>query len=273
MTTKLHETLLEILDVVDSICKKHNIQYFLDSGTALGAYRHHGFIPWDDDIDIGMLYDDYVRFLKIATQELPKDYFLQDTSTEKECPYIFAKVRKNGTLYMEWCNRNLDINHGVYIDVFPYYKTPRDFKERKKFLRAMEWIGRFFYIRTSPDRDKRYDGSIRWFIIAFFRRGLHYLSCLIPRSIMIEFITKYSRKYNDVVDGLFSPYYKSLTIPSQYVCFEKSDLLPVKTLAFENRCYPVPNKIELYLECVYGNYMQMPPEKERVGHLPYKATY
>lgn len=92
--TNVQHIELEILKKIDEVCKKHNINYWLDSGTLLGAVRHQGFIPWDDDIDIGMLREDYEKFLKVAQKDLGDDYFLQTRSTDKNYPLVFAKVRK-----------------------------------------------------------------------------------------------------------------------------------------------------------------------------------
>lgn len=116
---------LEILLEVDRICRKHRISYFLDSGTALGAVRHKGFIPWDDDIDIGMLRDDYERFLSVAQEEMGQDYFLQTYRTDGT-PIMFAKVRKTGTTFVEFRLRKFPINHGLFIDIFPYDYLPQE---------------------------------------------------------------------------------------------------------------------------------------------------
>ena len=99
---KIQQIELDILLEVDRICKKHEIEYFLDFGTLLGAVRHSGFIPWDDDIDIGMTRDNYEKFLKIASSELKKDYFLQNVYTERETPFLYSKIRKNGKFTMEF---------------------------------------------------------------------------------------------------------------------------------------------------------------------------
>ena len=86
---------IEVLEVVDRICKKHNIKYFAEAGTLLGAVRHKGFIPWDDDLDIAMLRDEYERFLSIVEEELPDDYFLLNMYTEKDHVEMFSRVVSN----------------------------------------------------------------------------------------------------------------------------------------------------------------------------------
>ncbi|KDE71244.1 hypothetical protein FUSO7_10000, partial [Fusobacterium necrophorum BFTR-2] len=92
---------LEILIEVDRICKKYEIEYFLDFGTLLGAIRHEGFIPWDDDIDIGMTRDNYEKFMKIAPSKLKKEYFLQNIDSEEQCPYLYSRLRKKNTVFLQ----------------------------------------------------------------------------------------------------------------------------------------------------------------------------
>lgn len=99
---KVQECELEILAEVIKVCNENSIEYFVIGGTALGAVRHSGFIPWDDDIDIGMTRDDYERFLKIAPSKLKSDLFLQYYVTEPNSPTYFAKVRKNNTQFVEY---------------------------------------------------------------------------------------------------------------------------------------------------------------------------
>ncbi|MBQ6686203.1 MAG: LicD family protein, partial [Firmicutes bacterium] len=91
MLNKIQETEIEILQTIDKICHKHNLVYFGIGGTALGAVRHEGFIPWDDDIDIGMPRVDYEKFLEIAREELPSEYHIQHFTTEKKTPFYFTK--------------------------------------------------------------------------------------------------------------------------------------------------------------------------------------
>ena len=115
---KLHLILLELLEYVDSICKQNNLQYLLIGGTALGARRHRGFIPWDDDIDIGLPREDYEKLLGILKSR-NDGYSVQDETNEDNyfCP--FAKLRKNGTIFCEKISQGLYKNNGIYIDIFP----------------------------------------------------------------------------------------------------------------------------------------------------------
>src|SRR5699024_7471673 len=110
---------LDILIEFDRICKKNNIKYQLFAGTLLGAIRHKGFIPWDDDIDVCMLREDYEKFLNICNKDMKNEYFLQTYNSDTNYIMQFAKLRKNNTIFLERVTANCDIHHGVYIDIFP----------------------------------------------------------------------------------------------------------------------------------------------------------
>lgn len=111
---------LEILKEFIRVCKELNLKYFLDSGTLLGCVRHGGFIPWDDDIDVSMPREDYEILLEKGQDILNKKYFLQTYKTEFEYTNTFAKIRNSETTFIESTVQNLNINHGVYIDIFPF---------------------------------------------------------------------------------------------------------------------------------------------------------
>lgn len=134
--TDLQKIEFDILKTVTEICDKNGITYFLVCGSALGAAKYGGFIPWDDDIDIGMYRDDYKKFCEIAPTTLPSCYFLQTHQTDPRFPTIFAKVRDTRTTFIEKSVSELDINHGVYIDVFPLDGYPI---EKKEIISLERW--------------------------------------------------------------------------------------------------------------------------------------
>jgi len=110
---------IDMLKQFISICNDNQLRYYLLGGSCLGAVRHAGFIPWDDDIDVGMPREDFERFSAIAKEQLPEHLFFQTNTSDPEYINVFAKLRNSNTTYIETSAKNLNINHGVYIDIFP----------------------------------------------------------------------------------------------------------------------------------------------------------
>lgn len=121
---KLHQVLKEICAEIVRVCDENGIEYFIQGGTAMGAHFFNDIMPWDDDMDLGMTMDNYRKFIELAPQKLRKGFSLQVFETEPDTPFYFAKVRKDDTLFVEELYRNLNIHHGIYVDIFPYGKVP-----------------------------------------------------------------------------------------------------------------------------------------------------
>lgn len=129
---------LELAKEIKRVCEILNIPYFLDAGTLLGAIRHEGFIPWDDDLDMGMLRSAYDKFLKEAPAVLGEEYFLQTWHSDLNYGLPFAKLRKNNTVYKEEAAQNSGAHCGFYVDIFPYDVYPED--ERKQQWQKRDMI-------------------------------------------------------------------------------------------------------------------------------------
>lgn len=260
----IQEVELEILKEVRRICEKHQITYFLDSGTALGAVRHGGFIPWDDDIDIGMPRKDYERFLKICDQELGEDYYLQTQKHDPHSPYYFAKIRKNGTEFMEWNKRNMDIHHGVYIDIFPYDHLPDDEMERNKFLKRCLKLYKLYTYRMIPDRDAPPQPGVKWKFLAIIRRVMHYATLWIsPQYLKRKCDTLYT-SYNHLETR-----YTSCCIYG--FVFSQADIFPTKKIRFVDSEFSAPGNTDAYLTALYRDYMKLPDEDKRINHMPFSV--
>ena len=135
----LQKKTLELLQVFADICQKHEIPYYLVCGSALGAVKYKGFIPWDDDIDVGLLREDYHRFLEAAAQELPQWCFLQNYKTEPQFPHMFSKLRNSNTAFIEPTLRHIPMNHGIFLDIFPIDGHPTGGFAKQIFYIKKKW--------------------------------------------------------------------------------------------------------------------------------------
>ena len=131
---------LEILSEIDRICVRHRIPYFAIGGTALGAIRHKGFIPWDDDIDIAMERNEYNRFLSYASKELGSSFFIQNIDSEPDSPFYFTKIRKNDTQFVECYLKEAGIHQGIFVDIFPF-----DHINNNRWIAALHYRICFFF--------------------------------------------------------------------------------------------------------------------------------
>lgn len=241
----LQMKMLDILIVVTNICDKHDIPYWISGGTLLGAVRHGGFIPWDDDIDIELLYPDYKKLLKILPKELPNSLYLQ-TPKEKSYRTLFSKVRdKHTIIHSEEEDMARYKEKGVYIDLFPL----------EKGYKGMKKIVDFFYGRAFRRLKRgRPFQSLKYFYeytISLF---------LYPIGIILLGIAR-------AISALTKPdqaiYHYGINI---YFDRPISDMLPVSKIEFEGHVFSAPGKVDPYLRKQYGDYTEVPPEGKRATH-------
>lgn len=254
-------------DIIE-FCKKNKIEYFIIGGTALGAVRHKGFIPWDDDIDIGMPRKDYNKFLLLAYKEWNRKdspYFFQYNESDVNTPYTYAKLRLNDTIFSEYCNRNINMHQGIYIDIFPYDNMPDNKEEYKNWFFQIQRLTKLYVMSKTPDISEKpitFNLKIKYII----RRIIYFLLKLLPKKLILKQIIKLSTKYNSMNT-------KSMTctcFPKMYCEYcDIQDLYPLKEYKFEELSVLGPNNMDKYLKNHYGNYMKLPPEKDRIGHKPY----
>lgn len=241
--TTLRKAQLRMLDIlieVDKICRKHNIPYWIDCGTLLGAVRHGGFIPWDDDMDIAVLWKDYKKLKKILIAELPEQFMFYDWKTEK---YVCMKMGKVCDLHSRY---KTDANHqlpgGVYLDIFPL-KKQFSYKVRNN----LDYLyGRCFR------RIRGFNNSQKEKFISYLAFPILSFLVIIAECISLFWPTnKYAHIYGGVVSTA-RRYHK--------------DMFPLSTITFEGHEFPCPHNTDDYLRNLYGDYMQIPPEDKREVH-------
>ncbi|AHF07666.1 LicD family protein [Desulfitobacterium metallireducens] len=263
---KVQSIILSIFKEIVRICDENDIIYFIINGTALGAVRHGGFIPWDDDIDIGMTRENYDHFLSIAQEKLPQDLFLQTVETEPNSPFYCAKVRKNGTKFIEEYCANLNINHGVFVDIFPFDNIPDNLKQRKKHHLKVNIISNFFIAKCLTGSSKPQHGVIGGLKIAV-RKLLHIVLILVPKKILYRKLDLECQEYNQ------TPSKVKAFVKYSYLQIPSIDLEKVDRISFEGVEVNCPGHVNSYLKHHYGDYMMLPPSEKRVGHRPYSLEF
>lgn len=245
---------LKILLDVDAICKNNNINYFLEGGTLLGAVRHKGFIPWDDDVDIAMFRGDYEKFLQIASRELPKNYFVQHNESDPYFPFGFTKILD---LNSRFPNNKNKFKTGFCIDVLPI-DNAHDNKLIHKF--------NIFLIKSIQGLTKskielemsNYEGVIvKIAVIMASIAGSVFSAKFLMR--MQKYIATSNNK-NETKSKCFYSY------PFDYLdrLFPKEIYANIEMLEFEGHLFPAPKGWDEVLTILYGDYMTPPPIEERI---------
>ena len=267
---KLQSVELEILRVVDAFCREHDIQYFIDGGTALGAARHRGFIPWDDDIDIGMLREDYELFCSLALTGLPEGYSLHTARNSEGYPALFAKVYKDGTLFVNEEALQSGSNMGIFIDVFPYDRLYQETSLRNKQIRNASLSQKrsyLYYLSTITVPHKGFLGSLERISCRLMHR-IERLMVSDP-SVYQDFFDRSvpSSDIGDISDSCLTLVWPNMSPISI------SDVFPLASLSFEGECFPVPRNIDFYLTNMYGDWRVLPPREDRHTHLPLSLDF
>ena len=239
--------MLDILLTIDSICKQHNIEYWLDGGTLLGAVRHKGFIPWDDDIDIDRTEGNLRLFIKVAPDILPKHYQLQTTKRGRRGCHYPVKVRDCNSILLE-PNSTISSNqaNGVFVDIFPFIPYPtvsRGFARivTKNIQRLYATINKQHAYSLKNTIEPAWK-TLKW---AF-------------ASIAWGLANLFKRKGVFIGNTLNNNWYGKMHL--------QSNVYPLTEIVFEGRTLPAPASAEQYLTELYGDFMTLPPEKKRRQH-------
>lgn len=232
--------MLAILKQFDEICKRHNISYWLDGGTLLGAIRHGGFIPWDDDLDVAMKHEDYNKIKRILQKELKHPLYFQSIETDNGYILPFVKIRNEQIPITE--RDSYDIFYkfkGIYIDIFSL---------------DYNW---YFLNRITSQITQRFrpNSSRSKSLNSIFNRMGHYI---------LPIINKFLKLISKVYKSSYLTYDYGVAWP---VKLTQNDIFPLKEIEFENTLFPIPNNWEKLLIQNYGDYMKIPLKKERMTHL------
>lgn len=265
---KLHRVQLEILSDFIGVCQKYNLTYFVVYGTAIGAVRHSGFIPWDDDIDVGMLREDYNKFFEVFQDELGEKYNLLTPEIDGRYACTVTHIQRKGTKFVSEASQDLKCEQCIFMDIFPFDYVAADQKAAVRQGRKANILGKLLFLSGSAYPLIPF-GGFKGEIAALGCKLIHILLKLIritPQKLYKRFV-EVSTAYNNSDDR--SEYVTSFEYAG---CLKdrvkRNGLFPMKEVQFENLRVNIPANNHEFLSKVYGDYMQMPPENERVNHMP-----
>jgi len=255
---EIQEKILEIAIYFDHLCQAMGITYYLMGGSALGAMRHKGFIPWDDDLDVFMTFDNYTKILDATEQHLDKERFYLQREHTAEWPMYFSKLRMNGTTFIEEDTKNRDMHKGLYIDIM----CLNNVSDNKVYHLFQYLAARLLTISTLAERGYITDSRIKK--IAIF--SSQFLIGETIRKLLIRFVRSKNKEKTALVGHFFGrARFSKTSFPSQY-------LGTPRYLPFSNVLLPVPQEVEKYLKIRYGNsFMEHPDERTKSQYPQHSA--
>lgn len=264
---KMQLAQLDMLIDFDRVCRKHDINYVIFTGTLLGAVRHKGFIPWDDDADIGILREDYEKFKKVSSELNPEICYFQNHETDPEYRWEYGKLRRSNTVFVREGQERIECKTGIFVDIFPMDDVPKSV-----IGQMIQDFDCFLMRKTLYSEVGKYNSK-------GFVKMLYELLSKIPMSYVYELITKYTAKSNNKTNNKV----RCLLFPAMGKLYKRKRKLPLKErygmpkewfldrtlMTFEGHDFYVPKKYDDVLRYIYEDYMQLPPEDERQPHAPF----
>lgn len=254
---EIRQIQMSILDEIARICKNNNLQYYIAYGSLLGAIRHKGYIPWDDDMDIAMQRDDYEKLLDILKNKKADkaEWISIIDDSASDYYYPFAKAIDNRTEIKSDRHKGYQ---GIWVDIFPIDGLPSPLFAAKAFIFFCSFL-RVVGLAMSTDFSAK---TLNAWTLAY-KRFFNIISTIIGKKRICRFVEwvfhRYKIQNSSRVAILFSGH-------NFDAIFNKKDLLPQATYAFENRMYTSFKNYDLYLTQLYGNYRKLPPEEKRITH-------
>lgn len=269
---KLQDTLLEMLKDFDYVCTKYDIDYWGAGGTAIGAIRHNGIIPWDDDIDISYRRSDEQRIIEAVKQEFGDKYWFGNPNLIEGFPYIPTHMCLKDTEFKEKVYDDQNYPSGIFLDLYPYDDVFNDPKKAKRQILGA-WFWGKLYVLYFASRPVLYFGGIKAkFIHLCCKLGNKFMHLLHvdPKKLYqkaLNHCTACNNKEESTTMGWFFD-------PTPYTSLvKKKDIFPTQRLLFNNMKVKFPHDIDAYLSKRYGDYMALPPVEKRHNHPPEKLVF
>ena len=272
---KLWDYELSIYNEFARVCEKYGFRYFASYGTVIGAMRHRGFIPWDDDMDVGMPREDYEKFLEVAPKELGSTFELLEARKTKVYVLPFAKLTRSDTTFIEATDTDRKYHSGIFIDIFPFDKVPEDAVERQKIQQKCWVIARLMVLCDYPK--PKLPSSVKG-----FKKQVAYFGCYVVHVLLLLFgqsakklqsrytavASKYGKEHDTNRYAEFMLYKYEDNYGKEDVTYSEEELLPAVDMQYETQSIKVPQNSDVYLKKTYGEYMTLPPVEKRHCHFP-----
>lgn len=244
---------LEILIEMDRICRKYKIRYCISAGTQLGAIRHKGFIPWDDDADVAFLRPEYEKFKIACEKDLDKErFYFQDYQNTTGYRWGYGKLRRKGTQFVRLNQEHMPYEQGVFVDIMPYDNVPDNL-----IMRRLHNFRCFLYRKAfwSPVGKLQEKGM---------KKIVYLVLDKIPEEILYKSFTKFIRRYNKKKTKRIRIY--ALPVPGKEYGYLRNCFVKLVETDFEGVSLLGMKNYDTYLRYKYGNYMELPPEDKRMLH-------
>lgn len=268
---KVQSAELSILKDFVRVCEENGIKYFGLAGTGLGALRHGGFIPWDDDIDVGLLRADYEKVLEIFKRDFKEKYTVVNGDEFSGYPLMTTRIILNNTKFVEFPLKNIKAPLGIFLDVYAYDFVPRDENLRRKQAKGAWLFSKLLILKHIPFPVLPFGGIkgklahvVTWCAWLFLN-----VFC-ISHKFLYRQVMKYNLMYSDSDTGVYGYLCDTDAFSST---FTAEELFPLRKEKFEDMEINFPNCLEKSLTDLYGDYMQLPPADKRKNHFPYELQF
>ena len=251
---KLHNVEYEILDEFARICDKHKLNYVLIAGSCLGAIRHNGIIPWDDDIDVAMTRLDYEKFIKIQEKELNNKYYFESMEVDPDYNLVQGKIKKKNTIYKEEGTSLPDDKLGIWIDIFPLDNvSDNNFKMKLDFYKVFSLKMMISFKLGNDHHSKK---RLREFTLKFLKFCSHFINVKKSQKKLYKALTKHKNDKTKRVISYGSQYFFKAVFDNS---FTKDRVLH----KFGPKEYYISKDYDKFLTQLYGDYMKLPPKEKQ----------